>query len=270
LRFFGAVLAWHAHRQWLTSTKITTLWGHGLGEKWGSEKKNFSKKKFFPRNFSASFSTSYRRHLGSKTTARTRRSYLIPFPSYGGPKIFAKKILTPVSENLVDRFRYNSLKRLHSLRPIRIGSRKDLKWADFEKFAPKICDVNPHSFFCILGVYPFSKSDDSNVVGCSMSFWDQYFLPRPFISTPSRDINFFGYCLHFGLGGFRRVRSRVNHMTDSWQVDHSAISYRGSTCKPRAEAATLCDTVMARNRFFNINYINCTINGSKTNKFKRR
>jgi hypothetical protein len=27
-------------------------------------------------------------------------------------------------------------------------------FADFEKFAPKICDMNPHSFFCILGVSP--------------------------------------------------------------------------------------------------------------------
>jgi hypothetical protein len=115
--------------------------------------------------------------------------------------------------------------------------------------------VNPHSFFCILGVYPFSKSDDSNVVGCNMSFWDQDFLPRPSISTPSRDINFFGYCSHFGLRIFRRVRSRVNYMKGSSQVDHFVISYRGSTCKLRAEAATLCDTVMARNRFFNINYI---------------
>jgi hypothetical protein len=49
-------------------------------------------------------------------------------------------------------------------------------------------------------------------------------------------------------------------MKDSSHVDRFVISYRGSTCKLRAEAATLCDAVMARNRFFNINYINCTIN----------
>jgi hypothetical protein len=79
--------------------------GWWVGGKMGVRKKNFRKKKFFSRNFSASFSTSYRRHLGSKTTAQTRRFYLIPFSSYGGPKIFAKKILTPVSENLVVRFR---------------------------------------------------------------------------------------------------------------------------------------------------------------------
>jgi hypothetical protein len=166
--------------------------GSWVEGKIGVRKKKFLKKNFFPLNFFASFSPSCCRYLGWKMTARTRRSYLISFPSYGGLKIFVKNIVTPVSENLVDRFRYNSLKQLHSLRPIRIGSRKNLKWADFEKFAPKICDVNPHSFFCILGVYPFSKSDDSNVVGCSMSFWDQCFLPRPFISTPSRDINFLG------------------------------------------------------------------------------
>jgi hypothetical protein len=71
------------------------------GENWGPKKKISKKKIFFSRNFSASFSTQYRRHLGSKTTAQTRRFYLIPFTSYGGPKIFAKNILTSVSENLV-------------------------------------------------------------------------------------------------------------------------------------------------------------------------
>jgi hypothetical protein len=90
-------------------------------------------------------------------TAQTWPFYLIPFPSYGRPKICAKKFLTPVSENLVDRFRKNFLQRLPSLRPIRSGGRKDLKWADFEKLVPKICDMNPHSFFCILGVSLFSN-----------------------------------------------------------------------------------------------------------------
>jgi hypothetical protein len=144
--------------QWLTSPPKLQLFGvMGWGKNGGPKKKIFEKKFFFPSTFLPLSQPSYRRHLGSKTTARTRRSYLISFPSYGGPKIFAKKILTPVSENLVDRFRYNFLKQLHLLRPIRSGGRKDLKWADFEKFAPKICDMNPHSFFCILGVYPFSK-----------------------------------------------------------------------------------------------------------------
>jgi hypothetical protein len=59
-------------------------------------------------------------------------------------------------------------------------------------------------------------------------------------------------------------------MKDSPHVDRFATTDRGSTCKLWAEAATLCDTVMARNRFFIINYINFTINGSRTYKFKRR
>jgi hypothetical protein len=38
----------HARRQWLTSPKITTLWGHGLGEKWGFERKIFFPATFLP------------------------------------------------------------------------------------------------------------------------------------------------------------------------------------------------------------------------------
>jgi hypothetical protein len=101
IEIFGAILAQHAYGQWLTSQKVTTPWGQGLGEKWGSEKK---KNNFFLATFPSSFLTPFYRHLGSKMTAQTRRSYLISFPSYRGPKIFAKKILTPVSENFVDEF----------------------------------------------------------------------------------------------------------------------------------------------------------------------
>jgi hypothetical protein len=131
--------------------------GSWVGGKMGVRKKTFSKKNFFPLNFFASFSPSFCRYLRYKTIARTRRSYLITFTSYGGSKIFAKNIVTPVSENLVNRFRYNSPRQLHLLRPIRSKGRKDLKWADFEKFAPKNCDMNPHPNFCILGVFVFSK-----------------------------------------------------------------------------------------------------------------
>jgi hypothetical protein len=59
-------------------------------------------------------------------------------------------------------------------------------------------------------------------------------------------------------------------MTDSQHVDRFVTTHRGSAYKPRAEAAILCDVVMARNLFFNINYIICTINGCRTNTFKRR
>jgi hypothetical protein len=59
-------------------------------------------------------------------------------------------------------------------------------------------------------------------------------------------------------------------MKDSSHVDRFATIHKGSTNKLRAEAATLCDAVMARNRFFIINYFNFTINGSKTNTFKRQ
>jgi hypothetical protein len=41
-------------------------------------------------------------------------------------------------------------------------------------------------------------------------------LPLPAI------LMFLGYCLHFGLAGFRRVRSRVNHMKVSPHVDRFA------------------------------------------------
>jgi hypothetical protein len=94
---------------------------------------------------------------------------------------------------------------------------------------------------------------------------------RVHLSQPFPEILIFlGIVYISDLNVFRRVRSRVNYMKDSSQVDHFVTTYRGSTCKLRAEAATLCDAVMARNRFFNINYINFTINGSKTNTFKRR
>jgi hypothetical protein len=59
-------------------------------------------------------------------------------------------------------------------------------------------------------------------------------------------------------------------MKDSPHVDRFVTTYRGSICKLRAEAATLCDAVMARNRFFNVNYFLGTINGFRTNIFKRR
>jgi hypothetical protein len=75
------------------------------GKNGGPKKKFFEKKSFFPATYLPLSQHQYRRHQGSKTTAQTRRSYLIPFRSYGGPKILAKKILTPLSENLVDRFR---------------------------------------------------------------------------------------------------------------------------------------------------------------------
>jgi hypothetical protein len=86
--------------------QITTPWGHGLGEKWGSEKKIFRKKNFFPSTF-LHLSQHHIVDTSSLDDGQTRRSYLIPFPSYGGPKIFAKKILNHVSENLVDRFGQN-------------------------------------------------------------------------------------------------------------------------------------------------------------------
>jgi hypothetical protein len=94
---------------------------------------------------------------------------------------------------------------------------------------------------------------------------------RVHLSQPFPEILIFlGIVYISDLNGFRRVRSRVNYMKDSSHVDRFVTTYRGSTCKLRAEAATLCDAVMARNRFFNINYINCTIYGSRTYKFKRR
>jgi hypothetical protein len=94
---------------------------------------------------------------------------------------------------------------------------------------------------------------------------------RVHLSQPLLEILIFlGIVYISDLNVFRRVRSRVNYMKDSSHVDRFAKTYRGSTCKLRAEAATLCDAVMARNRFFNINYINCTIYGSRTYKFKRQ
>jgi hypothetical protein len=112
-RLFGAVSAGHAREQWLTSPKITTLWGHGLGEKWGSEKIIFRKKNFFPATFLHLSQQNIVDSCGLRRQPKHRRSCLIPFPSYWGPKIFAKKILTAVSENLVHRFRLNFLVRLH-------------------------------------------------------------------------------------------------------------------------------------------------------------
>jgi hypothetical protein len=69
------------------------------------KKKFFEKKNSFPPTLLHLSQHSIVDTGGLRATAQTRRLYLIPFPSYGGPKIFAKKILTPVSENLVDRFR---------------------------------------------------------------------------------------------------------------------------------------------------------------------
>jgi hypothetical protein len=77
----------------------------------GVRKKNFEKK-VFSRNFSATFSALYCRQLEPKTPAQARRSYLMSFLSYGGSKVFAKIILTAVSENLVDRFRQKSFKKI--------------------------------------------------------------------------------------------------------------------------------------------------------------
>jgi hypothetical protein len=73
--------------------------------KMGVRKKNFSKKKiFFPQLFCIFLNNI------SYDTKRLRRQPKHGGPSsyrfrvMGGSKIFAKKILTPVSENLVDRF----------------------------------------------------------------------------------------------------------------------------------------------------------------------
>jgi hypothetical protein len=90
------------------------------------------------------------------------------------------------------------------------------------------------------------------------------------LSLPLLEILIFLGIVYISDYVFRRFRSSVNHMKDSSYVDRFVISDRGSTCKLRAEAATLCDAVMARNRFYNINYINFTINMSRTYKFKRR
>jgi hypothetical protein len=94
---------------------------------------------------------------------------------------------------------------------------------------------------------------------------------RVHLSQPLLEILIFlGIVYISDLNVFRRVRSRVNPMKDSPHVDRFVATYRGSTWKVRAEAATLCDAVMARNRFFIIYYYIGTINGFRTNKFKRR
>jgi hypothetical protein len=91
-----------------------------------------------------------------------------------------------------------------------------------------------------------------------------------YLSQPVLEILIFLGIVHYSDSVFRRVRSRVNPMKDSPHVDRFVATYRGSTCKLRAEAATLCDVVMPRDRFFNINYFLGTIYGFRTNSFKRR
>jgi hypothetical protein len=93
---------------------------------------------------------------------------------------------------------------------------------------------------------------------------------RVHLSQPLLEILIFFGFVYISDRVFRRVRSRVNPIKDSPHVDRFVATYRGSTYKLLAEAATLCDAVMARNRFFNINFNNCTIYGSRTNTFKRR
>jgi hypothetical protein len=71
------------------------------------------------------------------------------------------------------------------------------------------------------------------------------------LSQPLLEILIFlGIVYISNLNVFRRVRSRVNPMKDSSHVDRFVTTYRGSTCELRAEAATLRDADMARNRFF--------------------
>jgi hypothetical protein len=87
-RFFGAVSAGHAGGQWLTSPKITTLWGHGLGEKWGSEKKNF---RFFSRNFSASSQHNIVDTRGLRRQPKRGGPISYRFRVMGGQKFSPKK-----------------------------------------------------------------------------------------------------------------------------------------------------------------------------------
>jgi hypothetical protein len=71
----------------------------------GPKKKNFSGKIFFLSTFLALSQQIIVDTWGLRRALEHGDRISYRFPSYGGPKIFAKKILTPVSENLVDRFR---------------------------------------------------------------------------------------------------------------------------------------------------------------------
>jgi hypothetical protein len=62
--------------------KITTLWGHGLGEKWGSEKKIFEKKFFFTATFL---------HLSQHNIVDTRG--LRRQPKRGGPISYRFRVM---------------------------------------------------------------------------------------------------------------------------------------------------------------------------------
>jgi hypothetical protein len=62
---------------------------------------------------------------------------------------------------------------------------------------------------------------------------------RVHLSQPLLEILIFLGIVYISDNVFRRFRSRVNHITDSPHVDRFATTYRGSTYKLRAEAATL-------------------------------
>jgi hypothetical protein len=128
----------------------------------GVRKKNFRKKNFFPATFL---------HLSQQHIVDTRGLRRQPkrgglshiVSELWGAKNFRQKNSSPrigkfhrqISLNFLETIAFAS-----GLSGAEAG--KILKHADFEKLAPKICDMNPHSIFCILGVSPFSKSDDSN------------------------------------------------------------------------------------------------------------
>jgi hypothetical protein len=77
-------------------------------------------------------------------------------------------------------------------RTIRSGRRKDFVFADFEKLAPKICDMNPHSFFCILGVSPSQIKMTQTKLVQHVVLRSTLFTASIYLN-PSRDINFFRF-----------------------------------------------------------------------------
>jgi hypothetical protein len=175
----------------------------------GVRKKNFSKKKFFFRNFSASFSTCIVDTRGLRRQPKRGGPSSYRFELWGA-KNFRQKNSNPRIGKSGRQISIEFSKTIAFTPAIRSGRRKDFVFADFEKFAPKICDMNPHSIFAFWGCPRSQNKMTQTQFGAACSSEINTFYRVRFISTPSRDINFFGYCLHFGLGGFRRVRSRVN------------------------------------------------------------
>jgi hypothetical protein len=91
--------------------------------------------------------------------------------------------------------------------------------------APKICDMNPHSFFCILGCPPSQNQMTQTKFGAAcrseINTFYRVHLSQPFLEI----LIFLGIVYISDLNVFRRVRSRVNHITDSPHVDHFVTTY---------------------------------------------